>query len=315
MRSPTLALAAPAALLTAACAAPVAAPVADPTPLLERVEHDYAFNDDVRLHYVTLGEGPLVVMLHGFPDYWYTWREQMEALSADYQVAALDLRGYNLSDQPQGVARYAMPELIGDVAAVIEHLGQERAIVVGHDWGGMVAWNVAMHRPDVVERLIVCNLPHPRGMMRELSSNREQQENSQYARDFQKEGAHEYLTAEGLASWVEDPAARELYVAAFERSSFEGMLAYYKANYPQSSSPAEKSAAPASSAPAMPRVAASVLMIHGLDDPYLLAAGLNDTWEWIDGDLTIATVPGASHFVQQDASEFVTRTMQAWLAR
>jgi pimeloyl-ACP methyl ester carboxylesterase len=299
--------------LALACASP-AADEGEPPPLLERVEHGFAEHDGVRLHYAITGpkDAPLVVMLHGFPDYWYTWREQMDALSAEYRVCALDLRGYNRSDQPEGTQSYAMPLLVGDVAAVIEHLGRERAIVVGHDWGGAIAWNVAMHRPERVERLIVCNLPHPNGLTRELASNPTQRENSEYARAFQQEGTHERLSAEGLAGWVRDPVARAHYVEAFRRSSFEGMLAYYKANYPRGTGPGE---AGALMAPAAPRVAAPVLLIHGLDDPYLLAAGLNDTWEWLDADLTLVTIPGAGHFVQQDRSDLATRSMLAWLGR
>ena len=94
----------------------------------------------MKIHYASLGEGPLVVMIHGFPDFWYTWRDQMQALADGFRVVALDLRGYNLSDQPEGVEQYAMPLLVGDVAAVLRQLREESAIIVGHDWGGAVAW-------------------------------------------------------------------------------------------------------------------------------------------------------------------------------
>lgn len=272
----------------------------------KRVSHGYAESNGVKIHYASLGEGPLVVMLHGFPDYWYTWRHQMGALAEDHQVVALDLRGYNLSDKPQGVENYDMRLLVGDVAAVIQSFGQEKAIVVGHDWGGAIAWQFAMHVPQMTAKLIILNLPHPRGLMRELANNPEQQKNSEYARNFQKEGAHKLLTAEGLASWVTDPAAREKYVAAFKRSDFEAMLNYYKRNYPRQ--PVEDNAP-------LIKVKVPVLMFHGLQDQYLLHHALSGTWEWLEKDLTLVTIPDAGHFVQQDAAELVTRTMKMWLAR
>ncbi len=275
--------------------------------IFDRVEHHYADSDGVAIHYVTTGEGPLVVMIHGFPDFWYTWRDQMAALEGSYRIAALDMRGYNRSGQPEGVESYAMPLLMQDVAAVIHDQGEERAIVIGHDWGGMVAWSLAMYRSDLVERLIILNLPHPQGLSRELANNPEQERNSQYARNFQQPGSHEALTAEGLSQWVTDDDARVRYVEAMERSDFEAMMAYYKANYPRP--PYEENTRPVA------RTTMPVLQIHGLDDPYLLPSALNETWQWLDADFTLVTIPGASHFVQQDASELVTRSIVAWLER
>lgn len=269
--------------------------------------HGYAQSGEVKIHYVTAGEGPLVVMIHGFPDYWYTWRKQMPALAKNFQVVAIDQRGYNLSDQPKGVENYTIEKLVGDVRAVIQHFGHDRAVIVGHDWGGMVAWSFAMAHPEMTDRLITLNLPHPNGLRRELASNPVQRKNSQYARDFQQPDAASRLTAEGLAFWVKDATAREEYIAAFRRSSFEAMLNYYKANYPREPYHAPKDD--------LPRVKCSVLMIHGLKDTALLASGLNDTWNWVDKDLTIVTVPDADHFVQQDAADFVTKQMTTWLAR
>src|SRR5262245_27770197 len=94
----------------------------------------------VRIHYVTKGTGPLVVLIHGFPDYWYSWRRQIPALAKHFQVVAIDLRGYNQSDQPKGVEKYAIDKLVGDVDAVLAHFGQKKATIVGHDWGGYIAW-------------------------------------------------------------------------------------------------------------------------------------------------------------------------------
>ena len=277
------------------------------TDLDDRVEHGYADSDGVKIHYVAVGEGPLVLMIHGFPDYWYTWRRQMDALSKNHRVVAIDMRGYNLSDKPKGVENYDLTLLVSDVASVIRHLGAAGATIVGHDWGGLVAWQFAMNRPDMTERLIILNLPHPRGLARELAHNPEQQKNSRYARAFQAEGAHKMLTAEGLAEWVKEPEAKKKYIEAFRRSDFEAMLNYYKRNYPRE--PYVEPDVP------LVKIAAPVLMFHGLKDPYLLHHALNGTWEWVEKDLTLVTIPHASHFVQHDAADLVTRTMKMWLAR
>jgi epoxide hydrolase 4 len=280
---------------------------ATPADFESSVKHDYANSNGVKIHFASLGQGPLVVMIHGFPDFWYTWRDQMQALSANYQVVAIDQRGYNLSDKPKGVENYDMKLLVGDVAAVIKHLGKDKAIIVGHDWGGIVAWTFAMALPQMTDKLIILNLPHPRGLSRELANNPQQQKNSAYARNFQKEGAEKQLTAERLAGWVKDPKAREKYIEAFRRSDFEAMLNYYKQNYPRE--PYKEDTSP------VVKVKMPVLLIHGLEDTALLAGALNNTWEWVEKDLTLVTIPGASHFVQQDASELVTRSIKMWLSR
>jgi pimeloyl-ACP methyl ester carboxylesterase len=159
--------------------------------------HGFARSGDVKIHYVTSGEGPLVVMIHGFPDYWYTWRKQIPELAKHFQVVAIDQRGYNKSDQPEGVENYAMLKLVGDVRAVIEHFGRERAVIVGHDWGGAVAWTFAMQHPGLTDRLVILNLPHLNGLRRELANNPDQQKASGYARHFQTAEAASQLTAEG----------------------------------------------------------------------------------------------------------------------
>lgn len=268
-------------------------------------EDGYVDSDGVKIHYVTAGEGELVVLIHGFPDYWYSWRKQIPALAEHYKVVAIDQRGYNKSDQPEGVESYTVDKLVGDVYNVVKHFKRDKAIIVGHDWGGIVAWTFAMTHPDVTDRLVILNLPHPNGLARELANNPDQQKASQYARDFQKPEAASKMKPQMLAFWVKDPEARKKYVEAFERSSMEGMLNYYKANYPRE--PYEESGA------TLPKVQCSVLMFHGLNDTALLPGALNDTWLWVDKDLTLITIPDAGHFVQQDAADFVTNNMVRWL--
>jgi pimeloyl-ACP methyl ester carboxylesterase len=277
------------------------------TDIDQKVENHFANHDGVKIHYAALGQGPLIVMVHGFPDFWYTWRDQMQALAPNYRVAAMDLRGYNLSDKPKGVENYDMRLLIDDVAAVIKDAGYQSAIIVGHDWGGAISWTFAMYHPEMTDKLIILNLPHLRGLARELAHNPEQQKNSSYARNFQKEDAASKLTAEGLAFWVKDPAVKEKYVEAFKRSDFEAMLNYYKRNYPRE--PYQEDTSP------LVKVKCPVLMIHGLADTALLSGALNDNWNYVEKDLTLVTIPGANHFVQQDASDMVTRSIKMWLNR
>jgi len=298
--------------LTLALALPLPPPQAD---LFDRVTHGYATSEGgVKIHYATLGKGPLVVMIHGFPDFWYSWRHQMEGLSAQYQVVAIDQRGYNLSDKPAGVENYDMKLLVTDVAAVIKHLGRDKATIVGHDWGGMVAWQFAMNLPQMTENLVILNLPHPNGLMRELKSNPEQIKNSEYARTFQRLTPKDPnvffggpMTAETMSGWVRDPAARKRYIEAFGRSDFDAMLNYYKRNYPRGTG------ADLPPLPEFPKVKASVLMFHGLNDQALHKDALAGTWNWVEKDLTLVTIPGAGHFVQQDAPEIVTTTLRSWL--
>jgi pimeloyl-ACP methyl ester carboxylesterase len=299
------------------------ATAAEPEPapkaadLIPGAEDGFIDSGGVKIHCVSLGkkDDPLVVLIHGFPDFWYSWRAQMPALARRFHVVAIDQRGYNLSGQPEGVENYRAEKLVGDVRAVVDHFTDGKAIIVGHDWGGLVAWTFAMTHPDRTDRLIVLNLPHPRGLIRELQTNPQQQKNSQYARDFQKPDAAKRLSPDALTFWVKDPEARKVYRAALGRSSMEGMLNYYKANYPSSEADAKAKGDAAAGPQAPPPVRCPVLLIHGLKDQALLPGALNDTWNWIDADLTLVTIPGAGHFVQQDASDLVTRTMISWLSR
>ena len=308
-RTPASLLAA--GLLAAGLLPGVAARAGEPA----EISHHYADSNGVKIHYASAGEGPLVVFIHGFPDFWYSWRHQMAGLQDRFRVVAMDQRGYNESGRPEGVESYDMALLVADVAAVIHDAGAQQATIVGHDWGGAVAWQVAFNLPQMTERLVILNLPHPRGLVRELATNPEQRTNSAYARKFQEGSVTDPdiffgrpMTAENLAGWVTDETARARYIEAFQRSDFTAMLNYYKRNYPRL--PTE-GAAPA--APETPRLAMPVLMFHGLKDTALHSDALSLTWDWLDADLTLVTVPGAGHFVQQDAAELVTDTLRWWL--
>ena len=269
-------------------------------------EDGFADSDGVKIHYVTAGKGPLVILIHGFPDFWYTWRDQMPALAKHFQVVAIDQRGYNKSDQPKGVDSYKVEKLVGDVDAVRKHFKADKAIIVGHDWGGLVAWTYAMTYPDRTDRLIVLNLPHPRGLIRELANNPQQQKNSQYARNFQKEGAEKLVTprvarllGEGTGGAGQVHRGLQALVDGRHAQLLQGQLS-------------------ARAVQGRPDISAGqVCRPHDprVEDPYLLPGALNDTWKWVEKDLTLVTVPKAGHFVHRDFSAFVTNTMVRWLTR
>jgi epoxide hydrolase 4 len=123
--------------------------------------HADIISNGIKLHYVTQGEGPLILLLHGFPEFWYSWRHQIPFLATEYRVVALDLRGFNDSDKPHDPGSYCMDELLLDLEGVIHGLGYQRCILVGHDWGGAIAWCFAYSYPEMVEKLVVMNMPHP----------------------------------------------------------------------------------------------------------------------------------------------------------
>src|SRR4051794_30450729 len=137
-----------------------------PSPLPDvgiELREGYADVGDQKLHYVEAGEGPLVVLLHGFPEFWFGWRLQIEPLAAaGFRVVVPDTRGYNLSSKPAGVDAYTVDKLADDISGLIRELGAESALVAGHDWGGSIAWTMAMYHPEVVDRLAILDAAHPR---------------------------------------------------------------------------------------------------------------------------------------------------------
>ena len=302
-------------LLTAAIgglclAGPIAVSAGIPVDeLYDAVEHGYADSDGVRIHYVTLGEGPLVLFIHGFPDQWYAWRYQMAALADDYQVVAISQRGYNRSDKPTGVEHYDIEHLTGDVAAVIRHLGGESAVIVGHDWGGIVSWFFGERYPEMIKGLVIYNRPHPGPRRREMALNNDQKRRSQYISRFTTTtGDLGGMDAEQLAARRAEPgtAWNARYREAFERSDYEAMVNYYRAYYPQPPWLVDEG----------PKVMfpAPVLEFHGLDDGAYVNESLNDTWEWMTQDLTLLTLPGVGHNSQNTGDiAFVTGMLQAWL--
>src|ERR1700686_722803 len=180
----------------------------------ETWQHRDIITNGIRMHYVTQGEGPLVVLLHGFPEFWYSWRYQIPVLAEHgYRVVAPDLRGYNESDKPR--KGYDMGTLLLDIVGLIQGLGYEKAIIVGHDWGGVLAWGFAIRYPAMTERLVVLNMAHPGAMMREFRTLK-QLRKSWYIFAFQLPWLPEYLLLRNHASAI----GRLIREAALQKGAF-----------------------------------------------------------------------------------------------
>lgn len=149
------------------------------------LHHSWPVVNGIRLHCVSAGHGPLVLLLHGFPECWRSWRHAIPVLAQQWQVVAPDLRGYNLSDKPKPLHAYAIQVLVEDLNQLIAAFGAQRATIIGHDWGGILAWSLALTQPDRVERLVIINAPHPRIFIQQLLTNARQRWRSSYACFFQ----------------------------------------------------------------------------------------------------------------------------------
>lgn len=277
--------------------------------------HEHVVANGLRFHYVTAGWGPLVLLLHGFPQFWYSWRRQLPALAARFRVVAPDLRGYGGTDKPQGAAAYRLEALADDTAALVRALGEERAAIVGHDWGGGAAWATALLRPEVVERLAVLNCPHPAVFLRALRSNPRQLLRSWYIGFFQlpwlAERSMRGRVGELIASSARPGAFtaedRRRFTEAFDADGVAtAALNYYRAalRFP-SSVRAATSGAP---------IAAPTLLVWGDRDQALgpeLAEGMEPLFK---GPLEVRHLPQASHWVHEEEPEAVNRLLLDFLA-
>ncbi len=198
--------------------------------------------NNIKLHYVKAGpeEGDLIIFLHGFPQFWYMWRDQLLDFSKDYLAVAPDMRGYNLSSKPKEIEQYQTHYMVEDLRALVEdHFGRKSFILVGHDWGGVVAYPFANRHPNLVEKLIIINAPHPNVFAKLLAKNKDQQKSSQYVLIFRSNRAEETLSANNYSNllniiktknmvFTDDDAT--MYINAWSQpEALTGGLNYYRA--------------------------------------------------------------------------------------
>ena len=266
--------------------------------------------DGLRLHYVEAGEGPLVVLLHGFPEFWYGWRAQIAPLAAaGFRVVAPDTRGYNLSSRPHEVDAYATSVLAEDIRNLISERGAETATVVGHDWGGTLAWTLAMNHPEVVDKLAILNAAHPRKLSQGLH-HPGQLRRSWYFFFFDLPDLPETVVQANnwhfFRHFLHDarppltPEQTDRYITAWSQpGAATGMINYYRSSVRTPPKQAEAALRP---------VQAPTLVIWGDADQYLnpdLAEPEHDDVP----DLRLERLPDASHWVHHDEAERVTQLL------
>jgi pimeloyl-ACP methyl ester carboxylesterase len=286
-------------------------------------EHKYAYVNSIRLHYVTAGSGKLIMFLHGFPEFWYEWKNQLAEFGRDHQAVAPDMRGYNLSSKPAEVEQYRTKYLIEDVRALAEHLGHKKFIMVAHDWGGGVAWPFAMRRPEYLEKLIIINAPHPLIFMRELRENPAQQKASQYILVHRTPEAEKILTRndyailvgsllkDGIREGYFTEEDKKTYIEAWSRpGALTGGLNYYRAAHLGSFTGESDDSLSADPLSFMVRV--PTLVIWGEKDRWLLTRNLEGLEKYVPS-LIIKRIPDGSHWVIHEKPELVNSYIREFI--
>lgn len=292
---------------------------------MSQLQHHYLDLDDIRLHYVDAGDGPLVLFIHGFPEFWYAWQEQMEAFSRDHRAVALDMRGHNLSGKPTDVKAYRPKHLVADLRRLIDHLGGRPCIVVAHDWGGAAAWNLAAAHPEYLEKLVIINSPHPVTFARELRDSPAQQQASAYMNWLRRPGAAEKLLENDCARlagmfsqstadprWLTAELLARYREAWTQPGAMDASLNFYRASPLHPATPEEPGAAALDLRPEDFTVRVPTLVIWGERDTALLP-GLLDGLEAMVPQLTVKRIHDASHWVIHERPEEVSRLIREFI--
>jgi pimeloyl-ACP methyl ester carboxylesterase len=272
------------------------------------------------------GTGRLILFVHGFPEFWYAWKDQLAEFGRDHCAVALDMRGYNLSDKPEAVEQYAIKHLVEDLRALARSLGHERFVVVAHDWGGAVAWALAINHPECVEKLIIVNSPHPAVFARELAENPIQQKASQYMLAFRSRKTEGALAAdnyaalvgivmgEGLQKGTFTEEDRKAYIAAWSQpGALTGGLNYYRASRvgPPSGDEQARTFEPGTRSM---DVGVPTLVIWGERDVALTLGNLEGLDAYVP-DLTIRRIPDGTHWVVHEQPALVNDHIREFIAR
>ena len=290
-------------------------------PYVAPIRHGYANVNGIRLHYAESGSGDtLVILLHGFPEFWYSWRHQLIALGEKYHVVAPDMRGYNLSDKPARVEDYRIEVLVEDVVGLIQHFGVEKAVIVAHDWGASVAWALAQKYPERVSKLAVLQVP-PAAVWRANMSLR-QFLRSWYMFFFQIPRVPEWVISKGNFAAIEktftenvarkgsfNGAEIELYKEALRQpGALTAAVNYYRANVRRVMTQRKASGTPADG-----RIRVPTLFIFGEQDFAILPATVAGVGKYIDAPYRESRIADSGHWVQNEAADEVNAALLDFL--
>ena len=291
-----------------------------------KLKDEYATINGLKLHYVATGKGPLILFLHGFPEFWYEWKNQLAEFGKNHLAVAPDMRGYNLSAKPESLDQYQMNLLIEDVRALAAHLGHKKFILVGHDWGGAVAWAYAAAHPETLDKLVIINAPHPGVFARLLREDPVQQQASQYMLMFRSPQAEQMLSANdhamlvnivlgaGLKSGAFTEQDKKAYLAAWSQpGALTGGLNYYRA---MEVGPPPPGGGPASTAkfPAKLDIKTPTLVIWGEKDTALTTHNLEGLDQFVP-TLTIKRIPDGTHWVIHEKPAEVNGYIREFIAK
>ena len=281
------------------------------------IKFNYAQVGNVRLHYATAGTGErLVILLHGFPEFWYSWRHQIEALAPDFTVVAPDLRGYNLSSKPAQIADFEMDNLVDDVTGLIRHFGRERAAIVGHDWGAAIVWATAQKHPEYVSKLVALQVP-PMSVWRKNLTVK-QLLTSWYIFFLQIPHLPEWLLSRQefallKRALVNSTGRTNVFspedLAEYEKSwnqpgAINSAVNYYRANFSKFFTKPEV---------AEQRIKVPTLFIYGEKDHAVVPETVQNVQQFIDAQYSELRIPNAAHWVQQEAAEEVNAALLEFL--
>ena len=272
--------------------------------ILNSIQEKYVKVNNVTLHTIIIGEGRPLILLHGFPDFWYGWKSVIPYLKDKFKLIIPDMRGYNLSDKPKGIHNYKISYLIADIKGLIEVLGLEKPFIAGHDWGGIVAWVFAEKYPEIIEKLIILNSPHPKIFASLLRTNEAQQKASFYIFQFNKPRGEQFLFRDDF-KWLQqalfgtlenknalDDFDKKQYMTAWSQpNAIINGVNYYKAN---------------------PRfddftgiIKVPTLVVHGMKDTALLPVILEGLEKFVK-DVMIYKIPNSSHWVMHEDPQLIS---------